>query len=150
MFVKWLNGLWAAWHKGPCLVYLNLNPPPHLAQGVQQSVSLFVCFVAGVLINPAYNIFWPPDVKNWLIGKDPDARKDRRQEKGTTEDEMVGWHHRLQGHEFDQASGVGDGQGTLASCSPWGFKESKTIEQLNWTESLLLLFLSVTLFENIF
>ena len=62
-------------------------------------------------------IFWPPDAKNWLIWKDPDAGKDwRPEEKGTTEDEMVGWHHRLDGHEFEQAPGVGDGQGSLACC----------------------------------
>ena len=71
---------------------------------------------------------WPPDVKNGLIGKDPDAGKDWRQkEKGMTEDEMVGWHHRLNGHEFGQALGVG-------VCSPWGHKESDTTEWLNWTE----------------
>ena len=64
-------------------------------------------------------ILWPPDVKNWLIGKDPVAGKDwRQEEKGTTEDEMVGWYHRLNGHEFEQASGVGDGPGSLACCSP--------------------------------
>ena len=66
-------------------------------------------------------ILWPPDVKNWLIGKDPDAGKDWRQyEKGTTEDETVGWHHQLKGHEFEQALGVSDGQGSLECCSPWG------------------------------
>ena len=65
-------------------------------------------------------ILWPPDAKNWLIGKEPDAEKDwRREEKGTTEDEMVGWHHQLDGHEFKQALGVGYGQGSLACCSPW-------------------------------
>ena len=64
-------------------------------------------------------ILWPTDVKNWLIGKDPDAGKDwRQEEKGTTEDEMVGWHHWLLGQEFEQAPGVGDGQGSLACCSP--------------------------------
>ena len=69
-------------------------------------------------------ILWPPDVKNWLFGKDPDARKDwRQEEKRTTEDEMVGWHHQLDGHEFEQAPRVGDGQGSLACCSPWGRKE---------------------------
>ena len=79
-------------------------------------------------------IFWPPDVKNWLLGKDPDAGKDwGQEEKGTTEDEMVGWHHWLNGREFEQAPGVGDGQGSLACCSPWGRKESDTTEQLNWT-----------------
>ena len=79
--------------------------------------------------------FWPPDAKNWLIGKDPDAGKDWRQEKkGMTEDETVGWHHQLNGHEFEHAPGVGDGQGSLVCCSPWGLKESDTTEQMNWTE----------------
>ena len=80
-------------------------------------------------------ILWPPDAKNLLIGKDPDAGKDWRQEKkGVTEDEMIGWHHQLNGHEFEQALGVGDGQGSLAGCSPCGRKELDKIEQLNWTE----------------
>ena len=82
-------------------------------------------------------IFWPPDAKNWLIGKDPDAEKDWRQEqKGTTEDEMAGCHHWLGGHEFEKAPGVGDGQGSLACCSPWGCKESDTTEWLNWTKTI--------------
>ena len=77
-----------------------------------------------------------PDAKKWLIGKDPDAGKDWRwEEKGTIEDEMVEWHHQLNGHEFEQALGVGGGQGSLACCSPWGLKESDTTEQLNWTDS---------------
>ena len=72
-------------------------------------------------------ILWPLDAKNWLIGKDPDAGKDwRQEEKGTTEDEVVGWHHWLNGHEFEQDPGVGDGQGSLACCSPWGHKELDT------------------------
>ena len=76
-------------------------------------------------------ILWPPDVKNWLTGKDPDARKDWRwEEKGTTEDEMVGWHHQLSGHEFEQASGVGDGQGGLPCRSPWVAKTRLS----DWTE----------------
>ena len=77
-------------------------------------------------------ILWKPDAKNWLIGKDPDAGKDwRRDEKGMTEDEMVRWHHRLDGHEFEQTPGVGDGQGSLVCCSPWGHKELDTSERLN-------------------
>ena len=77
---------------------------------------------------------WPPDVKNWLLGKDPDAGKEwRQEEKGAIEDEVVGWHHWLDGHEFEQAPGVGDGQGRLACHSPWGHKELDTAE-LNWTE----------------
>ena len=70
-------------------------------------------------------ILWPPDVKKWLIWKDPDAGADwRQEEKGMTEDEMVGWHHQLYGHEFEQAPGVGDRQGGLVCCSPCGHKES--------------------------
>ena len=68
-------------------------------------------------------ILWPPDVKNWLIGKDPDAGKDWGQDKGVTEDEMVGWHHQLNGHESQQASGDSEGQGILACYSPWDHKE---------------------------
>ena len=80
-------------------------------------------------------ILWPPDVKNWLIRKDPDGGKDwRREEKGMTEDEMAGWHHRLNGHEFEQAPGAGDGQGGLVCFSPWGHKELDMIEWLNWIE----------------
>ena len=70
-------------------------------------------------------ILWPPDVKNWLIWNDPDAGKDwGQEEKGTTEDEMVGWHHRLNGHGFEQSLGVGYGQGSQACCSPRGCKKS--------------------------
>ena len=80
-------------------------------------------------------ILWPPGGKNWLIGKAPDAGKGwRQEEKGTTEDEMVGWHHRLNGHEFQQSLGVSDGQGGLSCCGPSGRKESDTTEWLNWTE----------------
>ena len=77
-------------------------------------------------------ILWPPDAKSWLTGKDPNPGKDwRQEEKGTTEDEMVGWYHQLNGHEFEQALGVGEGQGSLACCSPWDCKESDTTEWLN-------------------
>ena len=77
-------------------------------------------------------ILWPPDAKSRLIGEDPDARKHLRQEeKGTTENEMVRWHHRFNGHECEKAPGVGDGQGSLVCCSPWGHKELDTTEQLN-------------------
>ena len=82
-------------------------------------------------------ILWPPDVKRWLIWQDPGAGKDQRQEeKGMTEDEMVGWHHQLNGHEFEQTLGVGDGQGSLVCCSPWGHKESDTTERLKWNHGL--------------
>ena len=80
-------------------------------------------------------VLWPPHAKSWLIGKDSDAGRDwGQEEKGTTEDEMVRWHHWLDRHEFEQAPEVGDGQGSLACCSPWGRKESDMTDQLNWTE----------------
>ena len=86
-------------------------------------------------------ILWPPDAKSWLIWEDPDAGKDWGYgEKGMTEDEMVGWHHRLNGHGFGQTLAAGDGQGGLVCCGSWGRKESDTTEQLNLTE--------VTNFQN--
>ena len=80
-------------------------------------------------------ILWPRAAKNWLIWKDPDDGNDwRQEEKGTAEDKIVGWHHWLDGHEFDKAPEVGDGQGSLAYCSPWGHKELDMTEWLNWTD----------------
>ena len=77
-------------------------------------------------------ILWLPDAKNWLLRKDPDVEKGwRQEEKGMTEDEMVGWHHWLDRHEFEKALGVSNGQGSLACCSPWGHKESNTTEGVN-------------------
>ena len=77
-------------------------------------------------------ILWPPDAKSWLIRKDPDPGKDwGQEEKEMTEDEMVGWHHRLNGHEFEQPLGDGEGQGSLAYCSPWGCKEFDMTEKLS-------------------
>ena len=85
--------------------------------------------------------YFGPLVLRTDIGKDPDAGKDwRQEEKGTTENEMVGWYHRLDGHEFEQAPGVGDGQGRLVCCSPWGHKESNSTEQLNWFIEYLIFF----------
>ena len=82
-------------------------------------------------------ILWPLHVKSWLIGKDSDAGRDwGQEEKGTTEDEMAGWHHRLDGHEFGWTLGVDDGQGGLVCYSPWGHKESNMTEQLNWLTDL--------------
>ena len=79
-------------------------------------------------------VLLPPDAKSWLIGKDPDAGKDwGQEEKRTTEDEMVGWHHQINAHEFGWTLEVGDRQGDLACCSSWGCKESDTTEWLNWT-----------------
>ena len=82
-------------------------------------------------------ILWPPDAKNWLIGNDPDAGKDwRQEEKGTTEDEMVGWHHWLDRHDFEQALGVGDGQGRPGVLQSMGLQRvaHDWVTELNWTE----------------
>ena len=79
-------------------------------------------------------------MKSWLIGKDPDAGRDwGQEEKGTREDEMAGWHHLLDGHEFEWTPGVGDGQGGLECCDSWGRKESDTTERLNWTDGIILM-----------
>ena len=88
----------------------------------------------GLMLKLRAPILWPPDVKNWLIGKDPDAGRDwGQEEKGTTEGEMAGWHHWLDGRESEWTPGVGDRQGGLACCDSWGCKESDTTEWLNWT-----------------
>ena len=94
---------------------------------------------------PTYPHFllWPPHAKSWLTGKDSDAGRDwRQEEKGTTEDEMAGWHHWLDGLEFEWTQGGGDGQGGLACCDSWGRKELDMTERLNWIE-LILIFLSI-------
>ena len=85
-------------------------------------------------------ILWPPLAKSWLTGKDSDAGRDwGQEEKGMTEDEMAGWHHQFNAHEFRWTPGVGDGQGGLVCCDSWGRKELDTTERLNWTELILLL-----------
>ena len=95
----------------------------------QSSVSHDVLYIA----KAEASVLWTPHAKSWLIGKDSDAGRDWGQdEKGTTEDEMAGWHHRLYGRESEWTPGVGDGQGGLACCSSWGCKETDTSEQLNW------------------
>ena len=92
-------------------------------------------FIGRIDAEAEASIIWPPDVKNWLTGKDPDWRQE---EKGTTEDEMVGWHHRLDGHEFAWTLRVGDRQRSLACCSPWVCKELDMTEWRNWTEDSYL------------
>ena len=93
-------------------------------------------FIGRTDVEAGAPILWLPDAKSWLIRKDPDAGKDWwQEEKGMTEDEMVGCHHQLEGHNFKQTPGVGDGQGSLACCTPWGCKESDMTEWLNWTET---------------
>ena len=95
------------------------------------------CSLVGLMLTET-PILWPPGAKSWLIWEDPDVGKDwGQEEKGTTEDEMVGWHHWLYGHGFGWTPGVGDGQGGLACCSSWGRKESDTTEWPNWTELII-------------
>ena len=96
-------------------------------------------------------ILWLPDAKNWLIGNDPDAGKDwKHEQKGMTEDEMVGWHYWVDGDEFEQAPGVGDGQGSLECCSPWGCKELDTNEQTNWIELIQYKMHLMATYDNVF
>ena len=93
-------------------------------------------FFGGNDVEAETPVFWPPHEKSWLIGKDSDAGSDwGQEEKGTTEDEMTGWHHWLDGRQYEWTLGVGDGQGGLACCDSWGRKESGTTEQLNWTDT---------------
>ena len=135
-----------------------LNPPPSLyhPSGSSQCISPrhpISCIEPGLATHFIYDIIhvsvffgrndakaetpvlWPPEAKSWLIGKDSDAGKDwGHEEKGITEDEMAGWHHWPDGHEFEWTPGDGDGQGGLACCDSWGHKELDTTEWLNWTE----------------
>ena len=93
------------------------------------------CFFGRADAEAETPVLWPPDAKSWLIGKDSDAGRDwGQEEKGMTEDEIAGWHHRLDGHESEWTPGIGDGQGGLACCDSWGRKGLDTTEWLNWTE----------------
>ena len=105
-------------------------------QAVNPKLNQSYIFIERTVSEAETQILWPPDVKSWLLGKDPDAGNNWRQEKEPTEDEMIGWHHWLNGHELEQAPGVVDGQGSLVYCSPWDRKESDRTERLNWTEEL--------------
>ena len=96
-------------------------------------INIYIYRLGGTDVEAETPILWPPDARSWLIWKDPDAGKDwGREQKGTTEDEMVGWHHWLNGHGFGWTLGVGDGQGGLACCGSWGRKKSDTTERLTW------------------
>ena len=111
-------------------IWVHLLPILFYSRFLKITLFTFGCAEAPIL--------WPPDVKNWLIGKDHDAGKDwRQEEKGMAEDEMVEWHHQFDTHEFQQAPRVG-GQGSLTCCSPWGRKESDTTEWLNWTVQITM------------
>ena len=127
-------GLWC-WRRLLRVPSLNCKE----IQPVHPKRGQFWVFIGRTDVEAETLILWSPDVKSWLIWKDPDAGKDWGQkEKGTTEDEMVGWHHWLDGHGFGWTLGVGDGQGSLACCDSWGHKESDTTEQLNWTGDMSL------------
>ena len=131
---SWLLKNWCCW---TVVLEKTLESPLNCkeTQPVHQKGNQSWIFIGRTDVEAETPILWSPDAKNWLIWKDPDAGKDwRREEKGTTEDEMVGWHHRLNGCEFESTPVVGDGQGGLTCCNPWGCKESDMTEWLNWTE----------------
>ena len=121
--------IWIFW-SGHCWVHFTLHSPLSLAN------FLILPRNQELIINSSETpVLWPPRAKSWLIGKDSDAGRDwGQEEKGTTEDEMAGWHHWLDRHESQWTPGVGDGQGGLACCDSRGRKESDTTERLNWTE----------------
>ena len=134
---SWVPGNWCFW---TVVLEKTLESPldskeikPVSPKGNQSWI-----FIGRTDVKAEMPILWPPDAKNWLHRKKPDTGKDwRQEEKGTTEDEMAGSHHQLYGHEFEQASKIGDGQGSLACCSLWGRKESDTTERLNWNDVFL-------------
>ena len=131
---SWVSKNWCFW---TVVLEKTLESPLDCKeiQPVHPKGSQSWIFIGGSDAEAESLILWPPDAKNCLIGKDPDAGKDwRQEEKGTTEDEMVGWHHQHNGHGFGWTLGFGDRQGALACCSPWGCKESDMTEWLNWTE----------------
>ena len=132
--VSWTQKNWCFW---TVVLEKTLKSPLNCKeiQSVHPKGDQSWVFIGRTNVEAETPILWPPDAKSWLIGKDPDAGKDSGQEKkGTTEDEMAGWHHQLNGHGCGWIWGVGDGQGGLACCGSWGRKESDTTEQLNWTE----------------
>ena len=140
--VVWLTSVWALknWCFWTVVLENTLESPLHTKEikPVHPKGNQFWIFIGRTDAEAEAPMLWPPDAKNWLIGKDPDAGKDWRQEaKGRTEDEMVGWHHWLSGHEFEQPPGVGDRQESLACYSPWSCKELNMTELLNWTEYLV-------------
>ena len=137
---SWLPKNWCFWNmvlektlESP-LDSLRVSDPTKVIQPVHSKGNQSWIFTGRTDAEAETPNLWPPNGKNWLTGKDPDAGKDWGQEEmGTTEDEVFGWHHCLDGHEFEQGPGVGDGQGGLACCSPWVAK-SDTTERLDWTE----------------
>ena len=115
---SWAHNNWCFW----TAVLKKTLESPVVCKEVHSKGNQSWIFIGRTDAEAETPILWPPDAKNWLIGKDPDARQDWRQEKVMTEDEMVGWHHRLDRHEFEKTLGDGDGQGGLVPCSPQGEK----------------------------
>ena len=131
---SWVPKSWCFW---PVVLEKTLESPLDCKgiQPVHPEGDQSLVFIGRIDAEAETPILWPPHVKSWLIGKDPDAGRDwEQEEKGATEDEMAGWHHWLDGHEFDWTPGVCDGQGGLACCDSWGRKESDMTERLNWTD----------------
>ena len=129
---SWVPKNWCLW---TVMLEKTLESPLDLKeiQPVHPKGGQSRVFIGRTDVEAETPILRPPHVKSWLIGKDPDAGKDwGQEEKGTTEGEMVGWHHQLNGHGFGWTPGVGDGQGGPACCSSWSRKESDTTERLNW------------------
>ena len=134
LFINWLYPNWCFW---TVVLEKTLESPLDCkeVQPVHPKGDQSWVFIGRTDAEVETPMLWPPHAKSWLIGKDPDAgRHWGQEEKGTTEDEMAGWHHRLNGHESEWTPGVGDGQGGLVCCNSWGHKESDTTERLNWTE----------------
>ena len=151
-FLPGSKHLLVSWLQSPSAVILE--PPKIKSDTVSPSISTMKWWLDCKEIQPVHSegdqpwdffgrnyakaetpVLWPPHVKNWLTGKDSDDGRDwGQEEKGITEDEMAGWHHRLDGRESEWTLKIGDGQGGLESCNSWGHKELDTIEQLNWTE----------------
>jgi len=106
----------------------------------------------GMMLKAETPVLWPPHAKSWLIGKDSGAGRDwGQEEKGMAEDEMVGWHQRFNGHEFEWTPGDSDGQGGLVCCNSWGHKETDTTERLNWTEHVPIRFsIGIKIFIEVF
>ena len=128
IFIFLIGSYWCFW---TVVLEKTLESPKEI-QPVHPKGDQSWVFIGRTDVEAKTPVLWPSDGKSWLIWKDPDAGKDwGQEEKGTTEDEMVGWHHRLDGHEFGWALGVGDGQGGLVCYSPWGCKESDMTERLN-------------------
>ena len=136
---SWAPKIWCFWLR----CWRRLLIVPWTARRSNQSILKEIspgCSLERLMLKLETPILWPPDAKSWLVGKDPDAGKDwGQEEKETTEDEMVGWHYQLNGHEFGWTPGVGDRQGGLVCCGSQGHKESDMTELLNWTELRMLL-----------